>query len=459
MECYITVSKDIFIENPPQALREWVKNYLIVDNPDFYKKERLGKWTGGTPSEIYLYETWGDELVLPFGCLRKVFELTQGCDVRFKALFVPQRRITYGGCINLYPYQQKAAEATLKAKNGILVMPCGSGKTQTALEIVKRIGGRCLWLTHTKDLLNQSMSRAKSIYTLPAHMYGTITEGKVNIGSGITFATIQTMSHLNLEKYRNEFDVIIIDECQHCCGSPTKVTQFYRVLSNLSARYKIGLTATPKRADGLERAMFALLGGITYKVDQSDVETTTCPIDVITYETGYTPEYNAVLRGDGTLDYSALIDDLVDNEERFDFVRGVIAGAARPVMVLANRVRYAQALADAYEGKAICLSTLGNSKAAKERRKQALADLNVGQLDAIFATYQLAKEGLDVPNLRTVIFATPEKDETTVIQSVGRVGRKAEGKQFGVVIDFIDNFGMYRSWAKKRQNYYKKCTL
>lgn len=41
-------------------------------------------------------------------------------------------------------------------------------------------------------------------------------------------------------------------------------------------------------------------------------------------------------------------------------------------------------------------------------------------------------------------------------QSAGRVGRKAEGKEFGTVIDFIDDFGMYNGWAKKRKGYYKK---
>lgn len=86
----------------------------------------------------------------------------------------------------------------------------------------------------------------------------------------------------------------------------------------------------------------------------------------------------------------------------------------------------------------------------------ALRQLEAGELDCIFATYQLAKEGLDVPSLRYIVLATPERDETTVIQSVGRVGRKAEGKDHGTVVDFVDNFGMFKGWAKKRAGYYKK---
>lgn len=49
-----------------------------------------------------------------------------------------------------------------------------------------------------------------------------------------------------------------------------------------------------------------------------------------------------------------------------------------------------------------------------------------------------------------------QNKSVTVIQSAGRVGRKAEGKDHGTVIDFVDNFGMYKGWAKKRIGYYKK---
>ena len=125
-------------------------------------------------------------------------------------------------------------------------------------------------------------------------------------------------------------------------------------------------------------------------------------------------------------------------------------------LVLANRVEYLQRLNDSYKGRSVCLSTLGASKKARNTRKEALRKLDAGELDCIFATYQLAKEGLDCPNLRYLMLATPEKDETTVTQAVGRVGRKADGKDKGVVIDLLDDFGMLRGWAKKRRGYYKK---
>lgn len=443
------------------GLKEFCENNLVLDNPDYYKKEKLGKWTGGTPRTISLYERKADVLEIPFGCLKEIYHNLYG-RYEFSPIFVPIRSFDYQSNINLYEYQEKAVEEALRVKNGILVMPCGSGKTQCGLEIVSRVGGRALWLTHTQDLLNQSKSRAQSVFGCVNSAYGTITGGKVNISSGITFATVQTLSKLDLTGFKDTWDIIIVDECQHCAGTPTRVTQFYKVVSSLSARYKIGLTATPKRADGLERAMFALLGGIIHKVNKAEVAHTTCPVEVEMVQSGYVPDFDVVLAGDGTINYSALIDDLVGNEERFEKVMTILNSLPmfQPVMVLANRVAYLEKMCKEYNehqiGKAICLSSLGNTKKAKAIRKNALEALNNGELDCIFATYQLAKEGLDVPNLRYVVLATPEKDETTVVQSAGRVARQAKGKTVGHVIDLEDDFGMYHGWAKKRLGYYKK---
>lgn len=450
----ITIGQKIRIKDPDRSVTQWCRENLILPNPEYYKKERLGKWVGNTPSEIFLYETIRGDLYLPFGCLRDLWG-RYGDSVPFKPLFRRFERLNYESNIIAYSYQERAIQAILRAKNGVVVMPCGAGKTQVGLEAIARIGGKTLWLTHTQDLLNQSKQRAMSVLNVSRETFGTITGGKVNIGKTITFATVQTMSKLDLRQYENEFDVIVVDECHHAIGSPTKVMQFYKVLSNLCARYKIGLTATPKRADGLERSMFALLGGIICEVNKSEVADTTCPVEVHGIKTGYVPDYDAVLAGDGTINYSQLVDDLIRNESRFDFVKEQIPLDV-PTLVLANRVEYLQRLNDSYEGRSICLSALGASKKAKAIRKDALRKLDEGELDCVFATYQLAKEGLDCPNLRCLVLATPEKDETTVTQAVGRVGRKADGKDKGVVIDLLDDFGMYHGWAKKRKGYYKK---
>ena len=451
----IRVDNNIIIAEPTLEIKQYCKDNLIIANPNYYKLEKLGKWTGKTPKEICLYEVKGNDYILPFGCLQDVWSIHPNKN-DYSVHFKPVQTILYDSCINLYDYQENAVQAVLSKKNGILVMPTGSGKTQTGLEIISRLGGRALWLTHTMDLLNQSLSRAKAVFGNDANCYGTITGGKVNIGTHITFSTVQTMCKINLEQYKNEWDIIVVDEVQRVAGCPTRVTQFYKVLSSLSARYKIGLTATPKRADKLEKSMFALLGGIIHTVDRKEVEKKICKVLVKKVETGYTPDEDAILFGDGTLNYMAIIDDMINNEDRFKFVLSEIENLDGTAIVLANRVAYLQRLNKEYSKRSICLSGAGYTKKAKEQRKQALDDLRAGNLDCIFASYQLAAEGLDVPNLRYVVFATPEKNEVTVIQSVGRVGRKADSKEYGTVIDFVDNFSMYRAWSKKRNSFYKK---
>lgn len=450
----VEVAEKIVISDPLPIIKKWCKENLALDNPDFYKLERLGKWTGKTPKTINLYEINGNQLWLPLGTLEDVWTLYPYKEA-YTNRIKPVEKIFYKSKVSLYSYQKNAVEAILRRKNGIVVMPCGAGKTNVGLVAVSEIGGKTLWLTHTQDLLQQSKRRAENILDIGAGTFGMITAGKVDIGTHITFATVQTMCSLDLAAYRDIWDIIVVDEAQHCCGSPTRVTQFYKVLSNLSARYKIGLTATPKRADGLERSMFALLGSKIIEISRDQVHTI-CPVKVLQVETGWAPDYDRITCGDGVIDYNKLIDDLITDCKRLNLIADYINGLSGSIIVLANRVAYLEELQKSFKRNSVCLSGQSQSKGAKKRREKALKELNDEKISCVFATYQLAKEGLDVPNLRYVVFATPEKDSTTVIQSAGRVSRSAPGKEYGTVIDFVDKFGMYQKWAATRRGYYRK---
>ena len=465
----ILVSNKIKIENYSQEVLDYCKETLVLPNPEYYKREAQGRWTGNTQKEFVLYERVGNDLLLPFGCFRELWKrFANRCE--WVNCIHAKTAVNYGSHINLYPYQESAVNTLLLRKNGILVSPCGSGKTQMALELIAKIGGRALWLTHTGELLTQSMDRAKACFDLSSNAYGTITAGKVNIGSAITFATVQTMCNIDIKQYAKEWDVVIVDECHKAIGTPTKIMQFYKVLSNLQARYKIGVTATPKRADGLERCMTALLGNIEHTIPKEEVKKFTCPVRVWKRETDYKPNLDVVLAGDGTIIYSSLINDLIQNQERNvqiakDIDRILDKEPDARILILSDRVEHLatikRTLVDGFcpskWNKVKQLMALSNSKKAREERRQVLKDLNDGNINVVLATYALAKEGLDVPNLNYVVFASPQKDETTVTQSAGRVGRKAEGKEYGVVIDYVDsNFGMLAGFSKKRNSVYKK---
>ena len=76
--------------------------------------------------------------------------------------------------------------------------------------MIARLGYRTLWIASTIDLINQSYSRAKD--RLENVGLGKICSGKVEIGTHITFATVQTLAKMNFDEYIDKFDVIVVDE-------------------------------------------------------------------------------------------------------------------------------------------------------------------------------------------------------------------------------------------------------
>ena len=459
MELYL--KNKITISNPTAACIAFCDRELTFTNPEYAKKEKMGKWLGRTQREIVLYERNGDEVLLPFGMFKRFYAAFRNDLTGVHNRITPVRARKYDSGIKLYDYQETAVEAAIKARNGVLVAPCGSGKTQMGLEIAARIGGKTLWVTHTLDLLNQSLSRAKAVYGMDKEEYGTITEGKVNIGNTITFATVQTLANVDLSQFTDTWDCVIVDECHKCVGSPTNMMMFYRVLSALSARYKIGLTATPYRSDGLEKSMFAILGDVFYTVPQAAVKT--CPVRVkFVPMDGCEIDPDTFTDGDGTIVYNRLIAAITKNEWRNAELAWEIYSAAKngATLVLSDRIEHLDELYRRCSGRipTATLARLGaaTTKSEKERRNKILKDLDNGELNVVFATYKLAKEGIDVPNLRTVVFATPQKDKATVIQAAGRVARAAENKRFGTIIDTVDPISMFYWYAKKRKSYYER---
>ena len=447
------IGADIILQDCSEDFAKLIKSRLTFDNPEWVKKAARGYWTGNTPKELVLWQRRGNDLVIPFGMLRWLFSACP--KLSYERRISGLRHFEYGATIQLFEYQEKAVEQALYNRQGVIVAPCGSGKTQIGLEIAARLGGRTLWLTHTQELLRQSMDRAKSVYNLPAEAYGTITAGKINAGSVITFATVQTMSKIDLTAWRDYWDVIIVDEAHHAAGTPTKLMMFWRVVSSLAARYKFGLTATPKRTDGLTPCMYALLGEKICEIDKSEVAERTVPVHVWLYQTDYEPDVESILNSDGTLDYVKLITDLSENQARNERIADDALRLTGKRLILAERVGHINLLADAIKrrgGRSMAL--YGNVK--KKEREKILSEFETGSIDILIATYALAKEGLDIPSLSTIIFASPQKNEIMVTQSAGRVERKADGKLDGNIIDYEDKLGILRGWQKKRISIYKK---
>lgn len=452
----VRVSNNVKITNPTPELITWCQNNLKLANPDYAKKVRMGFWVGNTPKFLYLYEIHGGELVIPYGCLKAIAPLLK--DAVAESDFKPSVSIDYGDPVPLYPYQEKAVEQAKNGLYGILQSKAGSGKTQMGIALVKQFGKRALWLTHTKDLLTQSKERAERY--MDKSLIGTITEGKVNIGSGVTFATVQTMSKLDLSLYKDFWDVIIVDECHRACGSPTQLSMFSKVLNSLSARHKYGLSATVHRADGMIKATFALLGEVVYTVPDEAVADKVMQVGIKPIGTGV-PISRECLNTDGTLNYAKMINYLCENEERTSLIANCIFKECRhSCLILSDRLEHLSNIIDALpfplQEYAVMISGKMTSKKGKAEREQALEDMRTGEKKYLFATYSLAKEGLDIPCLERLFMATPQKDYAVITQSIGRIARTHEGKADPICYDFVDNIGYLQKSFKKRCTTYNK---
>lgn len=453
----VVVANVLTVSDPTPELLKWCKDNLILANPDYAKKQRMGFWVGNTPRTISLFEINGNQLVLPFGVLKSVpGEIWK--EAEFIADFAEAEEVDFNAIVPLYDYQEEAVQAMIEAKYGILQSPAGSGKTQMGIALATRLKRKTLWLCHTLDLVRQSKERAE-LY-MSKDLMGMITEGKVNIGSGITFATVQTMSKLDLARYQNEWDCIITDEVHRVSGTPTAVTQYQRVLNNLSARHKYGLSATVHRSDGMIAATYALVGEIAYKVPDEAVADKIMRVGICPVGTGVV-QSRAMLNTDGTLNYAKMISYLTTCDERQQIiVDTLLENEGRSCLILSDRLEHLEDLINRLPTlvhmDAVMISGKMTSKKGKADREKAIEDMRTGKKKYLFATYSLAKEGLDIPRLERLFLTTPQKDYAVITQAIGRVARTFEGKDDPIAYDFVDNTMYLVKAYKKRCSTYKK---
>ena len=453
------IANRIFIEDPTPEVKQWAKDTLCFPNPEYEKKQRMGFWVGRTPRELRLYEWNGNTLVLPFGVTRELMPLLRG--TRVDTDFRQNSVISYNGkIVPLYDYQKTAVVSMVMAKYGILKSKPGSGKTQMGIALIKAIRRRALWLCHTADLLNQSRDRAMQY--MDQGLIGTITEGKVNVGIGVTFATVQTMANLELQQYRDYWDVVIVDECHRVASSASTFTRYEKVLNHLSARHKYGLTATPERSDGLIKATFAMLGNVMYEVPDEDVADRTMGVKIHRVDTDLELDEEKCLNVDGTINYTKLIEFMTTCRGRnMDIARKIMEEKGHSCLILSDRLNQLEEIRNLlpYEmqEESAFINGKMQSKKAKAEREQAIEDMRTGKKKYLFASYSLAKEGLDIPRLDRLFLASPCKFSAIITQAVGRVQRVFEGKETPVVYDFVDQWIGFcvGSWKKRCASYRK----
>lgn len=387
----------------------------------------------------------------------------------------------------LRDYQADAGEAFAKVETGVVVMPCGAGKTSCGLGIIERLQRRTLILVHTKDLARQWVERIQGAEELPGQLegvkVGTVGGGKKSsdVGAGIVVATVQTLAKLpwrELYEWGKGFGLVILDEAHHGAAE-----SFLRVLSGLPARYRLGLTATPIREDGMGDLLWAAFGGVAFEAHRADLiaQGRIRPARLVHHSTGCTvqthevransrapwvPIYPQEVRGwrdkysEATghpkvrpRRWNDQVDDLTRDTARnqliLDLAEGRV-GEGHSVIILSERVAHCEALASALNERGIPAAAVAGRQ-SQRKVSQILARARRRELLVLCGTTK-ADEGLDVPVLSCGILATRTKKFGRLTQRIGRIERP-EGLA-GEWHDLIDDFpSAARSWSQRKKLY------
>ena len=290
-----------------------------------------------------------------------------------------------------------------------------------------------------------------------------------NIGKSTKSDKGVKVYNIGVEDNHNYFvSDILVHNCHHLSANPSSLQMVRTVFEYFPAKYKVGLSATIYRSDGLDKAIIDIIGKVKYNIVQKKQDyycmyndeclmkfpTTKfqVPCHVKVIETNYTIDDKPVyMHNGGTINFAALISDIAHDTERNNLILEDLYKMQGSTIVLSDRL---DQLAFLY-GK-LDNAVLITGDMAKKQREKGLNDVREGKVKYLLASYNLAKEGLDAPILENLVLATPIKAFSSVVQSIGRIQRPYKDKKVAYVYDYCDNVGMLLKFYTKRRAIYRK---
>ncbi|MEM4446147.1 MAG: DEAD/DEAH box helicase family protein [Candidatus Jordarchaeales archaeon] len=351
----------------------------------------------------------------------------------------------------LKDYQEDAVNAWVKAgKRGVIVMPTGSGKTFVALKAISIVSEATLVVVPTLDLMDQWATAVSDTFGVEVGLYGG---GEHTLGP-ITIATYDT-AYLRIEELGNKFSFIVFDEVHHL-PSPG-----YSHIAEMSAApYRMGLTATPERSDGLHVELSRLVGGVKYEVPIKEltgrhlaeyeikrVLVDLTPEERKAYDEAYNIYINYLKENNLSMNSPEDFRKLILKSGRDPKARAALLARHRARTISINSSSKLNVLAKILEKHAndrIIIFTEHNSlvykvssaflipaithKTPKKERREILRKFKEGVYRAV-VTSKVLDEGIDVPEANVGVILGGSGSKREFIQRLGRLLRKREGKK------------------------------
>jgi len=361
-----------------------------------------------------------------------------------KEIIGSEINITFNG--ELRPMQKEIINKVIphikENDGGVLVLPCAAGKTVLSLYLASLFKVKTLVIVHKTFLLNQWKERAEQFTNAKI---GIIQQNKIDTDDkDIVIGMLQSIAK---DKYEDEifkdFGLVIFDEAHH---APSQY--FSKALPLISSKLTIGLSATPKRTDRLEKILYWYFGEIMYKAEVE--ENNKVLVNIINYDIDH-EKFKEFLMYTGDVNRPKTINKITTIGRRNKFIvnniEEILQEDERKILVLSDRIEHLQTLKNRLDDREITISDFyigGMKQKALEKAKLA---------QVIFASYGMASEGLDIPELNTLFMVTSRKE---VEQAVGRVIRKINPNVRPLIYDFIDQIPCFVNQGRIRRRLYKK---
>lgn len=340
--------------------------------------------------------------------------------------------------------------------NHVLQAPTGWGKSYAGVKICSELGQKTLILVTKSDLIGSWMKNLNQVAGIPLNRIGLVKGTSMDWkGKDIVIATVQSVARVNKDgknkmpdEFFDYFGFVMQDEV-HRIGAEF----FMRCMTLLKAKIRLGLSATPKRADGRMVAIEAHIGAVMVigknipMIPKALIVRTGWKVPKVATDTGQKLHYAAGKMASATKEMGMSKER---NNVIIDFVKQAY-DSGRHIIIMSDQI----------EGHlkilySLCLDAginamdmgfyIGGLKTQADRDLQANKRI-------VFATYQMCSEGTDYPSWDTLVQATPRAD---VEQIVGRILRLLKGKRQPVTLDLVDDNAILKGYATSRLKYYFK---
>jgi len=319
-------------------------------------------------------------------------------------------------------------------KKGIVVLPTGTGKTFLSAFDTLNTSGRILFIVHRLDILKQSKEAFEKIY--PNELLGLLTgEEKENVqDSKVLFASKDSLRNSStlLSIKEDEFDYIIVDEVHHGQAPTYKL-----VLEYFKPKFfMLGITATPDRMD--RKDIFDLFNyQKVFEYTLAEAIENGFLVPYTYYGLQDNIDYSSI-RHNGAKYNVADLDSKLIIQERNEkiFEEYLEKGQGNKAVGFCCSIKHANSMAVFFNSKGIpCVSITSESP----NRDELIKKFRENKFTVVF-TVDLFNEGVDFPDLRTLLFLRPTESKTVFFQQLGRGLRLCGSKNGVVIIDFIGNY-------------------